>query len=103
MHINQESRASGLCTSLLGEQRLPLGTRKLHWLLFWTLRAPLTDNAASFAKTWSRANAHKVDHLHAKQQHSSCIHEPLLHRGDGGSQLPAGRCAIAFALVPVGG
>ncbi|GJQ83221.1 hypothetical protein Trydic_g14577 [Trypoxylus dichotomus] len=22
--------------SLLGEQRLPLGTRKLHWLPFWT-------------------------------------------------------------------
>ncbi|GJQ79621.1 hypothetical protein Trydic_g16462 [Trypoxylus dichotomus] len=42
MHINQESGASRLSMSLLGEQRLPLGTRKLHWLPIWTLRAPLT-------------------------------------------------------------
>ncbi|GJQ79082.1 hypothetical protein Trydic_g5338 [Trypoxylus dichotomus] len=64
--------------------------------------ATFLDIEGALAKMWSRANAHKVDHLHAKQQNSSCIHEPLQHRGDGGSRLPAGRCAIAFALVPVG-
>ncbi|GJQ73827.1 hypothetical protein Trydic_g18765 [Trypoxylus dichotomus] len=64
MHINQESRASRLSLSLLGEQTLPLGAKKLHWLPFWTLKAPLTGreslvNGAGFAKTWSRANAHQ--------------------------------------------
>ncbi|GJQ83786.1 hypothetical protein Trydic_g5647 [Trypoxylus dichotomus] len=41
MPINQESHASRPLMSMLGEQRLPLGTKKLLWLPFWTLRAPL--------------------------------------------------------------
>ncbi|GJQ65462.1 hypothetical protein Trydic_g7567 [Trypoxylus dichotomus] len=37
----------------------------------------LLVNGAGFAKTWSRANAHQVDHLHAKQQNSCESHSDL--------------------------
>ncbi|GJQ65277.1 hypothetical protein Trydic_g7398 [Trypoxylus dichotomus] len=69
--------------SLLGKQRLPMCTNKLHWLRFWTLRALLIVRPScqwsGLCKTWSLANAHRVHRLHAKQQLMY-----LQYKGDGG-------------------
>ncbi|GJQ72695.1 hypothetical protein Trydic_g1352 [Trypoxylus dichotomus] len=46
LHENQytcrSGKSCGQAIHELARQRLPLGTRKFHWLPFWTLRAPLT-------------------------------------------------------------
>ncbi|GJQ87255.1 hypothetical protein Trydic_g8767 [Trypoxylus dichotomus] len=110
LHENQYAYQSGKsCEQAIHElaRRAEIAFRHKGIALATFLDIEGAFDRASFlsmerAKTWSRGNAHKVDHLHAKQQNSSCIHEPLQHRGDGGSRLPAGRCAIASALVPVG-
>ncbi|GJQ81210.1 hypothetical protein Trydic_g23377 [Trypoxylus dichotomus] len=63
------------------------------------------SQGAGFAKTWSRTNAHQVDHLHAKQHNSSCIHEHLQHSGDGSSaaRLCSGACWWMISYPIFGG
>ncbi|GJQ77453.1 hypothetical protein Trydic_g20850 [Trypoxylus dichotomus] len=73
--------------SLLGAQRLQLGTKKLHWLHFWTLKAPLARRPSC---QWSGV---------CKDVKSSQPSPGATAEG----RLPAGQCVIAFALMPTGG
>ncbi|GJQ87138.1 hypothetical protein Trydic_g23983 [Trypoxylus dichotomus] len=86
MHINQDSRAihelDRRAEIAFGHKEIALATFLNIGGAFDRVSFLLMERALQ-----RRGVEPTLDHLHAKQQNSSCIHEPVRHRGDGGSRL----------------